>query len=199
MAKAKVKRTSTSIDMTAMCDVSFLLLTFFVLTSTFSQPKVLRMIFPEKLDEKDLKNMKQPEVKDGITILLTRENRVFWYRGALNDKTVLEETDFTKNGLRKVLVENNLSLLTQLRDFEKQMNKIDDKDTAKRNAIDAKVKQAQRDSKLVVLLKNDDEATYRNVIDVMDEFMICQIAKYFAVDEGMAPLEKKLIAQKLKS
>jgi biopolymer transport protein ExbD len=98
-----------------------------------------------------------------------------------------------------MLVENNLSLLTQLRDFEKQMNKVDEKDTAKRNAIDAKVKQAQRDSKLVVLLKNDDEATYRNVIDVMDEFMICQIAKYFAVDEGMAPLEKKLIAQKLKS
>ena len=61
------------------------------------------------------------------------------------------------------------------------------------------VKQAQRDSKLVVLLKNDDKASYRNVIDVMDEFMICQIAKYFAVDEGMAPLEKKLIDQKTKS
>lgn len=111
----------------------------------------------------------------------------------------MEETDFTQKGLRKILVENNLSLLTQLRDFEKQMNKIDEKDTAKRNAIDAKVRQAQRDSKLVVLLKNDDQATYRNVIDVMDEFMICQIAKYFAVDEGMAPLEKKLIDQKLKS
>jgi hypothetical protein len=37
------------------------------------------------------------------------------------------------------------------------------------------------------------------VIDVIDEFMICQIAKYFAVDEGMTPLEKKLIAQKIKS
>jgi hypothetical protein len=37
------------------------------------------------------------------------------------------------------------------------------------------------------------------VIDVMDEFMICQIAKYFAVDEPLAPLEKQLIAQKLKS
>ena len=197
--KKRAKKQSTKVDMTPLVDLAFLLLTFFVLTSTFSQPKVLRMIFPEKLDEKDLKNMKQPEVKDGITILLTRENRVFWYRGALNEKTVLEETDFTKNGLRKILVENNLSLLTQLRDFEKQLNKIDEKDTAKRNAIDAKVKQAQRDSKLVVLLKNDDEATYRNVIDGRDEFMICQIAKYFAVDEGMAPLEKKLIAQKLKS
>ncbi len=74
--------------------------------------------------------MKQPEVKDGITILLTREDRVFWYRGALNDKTVLEETDFTQKGLRKILVENNLSLLTQLRDFEKQMNKIDEKEAS---------------------------------------------------------------------
>ena len=140
--KKRAKKQSTKVDMTPLVDLAFLLLTFFVLTSTFSQPKVLRMIFPEKLDEKDLKNMKQPEVKDGITILLTRENRVFWYRGALNEKTVLEETDFTKNGLRKILVENNLSLLTQLRDFEKQLNKIDEKDTAKRNAIDAKVKQA---------------------------------------------------------
>ncbi len=198
--KKRAKKQSTKVDMTPLVDLAFLLLTFFVLTSTFSQPKVLRMIFPEKLNEEDLKNMKQPEVKDGITILLTRDNRVFWYRGALNEKTtVLEETDFTKNGLRKILVENNLPLLTQLRDFEKEMNKIDEKDTAKRNAVDAKVKKAQFDSKLVVLLKNDEEATYRNVIDVMDEFMICQIAKYFAVDEGMAPLEKKLIAQKLKS
>lgn len=197
--KKRAKKQSTKVDMTPLVDLAFLLLTFFVLTSTFSQPKVLRMIFPEKLDEKDLKNMKQPEVKDGITILLTGGDKVYWYRGALNEKAVLEETDYTKNGLRKILVESNLTLLTQLRDFEKQLNKIDEKDTAKRNAIDAKVKQAQRDSKLVVLLKNDDKASYRNVIDVMDEFMICQIAKYFAVDEGMAPLEKKLIDLKTKS
>ncbi|MEY2937514.1 MAG: hypothetical protein RL062_103, partial [Bacteroidota bacterium] len=170
--KKRAKKQSTRVDMTPLVDLAFLLLTFFVLTSTFSQPKVLRMIFPEKLDEKDLKNMKQPEVKDGITILLTGGDKVYWYRGALNEKTVLAETDYTKNGLRKILVESNLSLLTQLRDFEKQLNKIDEKDTAKRNAIDAKVKQAQRDSKLVVLLKNDDKASYRNVIDVMDEFMI---------------------------
>ena len=41
MGKAKVKRASTSIDMTAMCDVSFLLLTFFVLTATARQPEVM--------------------------------------------------------------------------------------------------------------------------------------------------------------
>ncbi|PHX77414.1 MAG: hypothetical protein CK532_05975 [Flavobacteriales bacterium] len=195
--KKRAKKQSTRVDMTPLVDLAFLLLTFFVLTSTFSQPKVLRMIFPEKLDPKN-KDIKQPEVKDGLTILLSDNDKIFWYRGALNAKTVLEETDYTKKGLRKVLVENNLPLLTQLRAFEKELNKIDVKDTASRSAIDIKVKEAQRDSKLVVLLKNDDKATYRNVIDVMDEFMITQIAKYFAVDEGMSGLEKKLITQKIK-
>ncbi len=46
MGKAKVKRASTSIDMTAMCDVSFLLLTFFVLTATARQPEVLPVDVP---------------------------------------------------------------------------------------------------------------------------------------------------------
>ena len=120
--KKRAKKQSTRVDMTPLVDLAFLLLTFFVLTSTFSQPKVLRMIFPEKLDEKDLKNMKQPEVKDGITILLTGGDKVYWYRGALNDKAVLEETDYTKNGLRKILVESNLTLLTQLIVCVKKLN-----------------------------------------------------------------------------
>lgn len=46
MGKAKVKRASTTIDMTAMCDVSFLLLTFFVLTATARQPEVLTVDAP---------------------------------------------------------------------------------------------------------------------------------------------------------
>lgn len=46
MARAKVKRQSTSIDMTAMCDVSFLLLTFFVLTATARQPEVMPVDTP---------------------------------------------------------------------------------------------------------------------------------------------------------
>jgi biopolymer transport protein ExbD len=46
MPRAKVKRTSTSIDMTAMCDVSFLLLTFFILTATARQPDPLNVSIP---------------------------------------------------------------------------------------------------------------------------------------------------------
>jgi len=59
MGKAKVKRASTSIDMTAMCDVSFLLLTFFVLTATARQPEVLvvdtpQSTTPDKLPDDNL-------------------------------------------------------------------------------------------------------------------------------------------------
>ena len=59
MGKAKVKRTSTSIDMTAMCDVSFLLLTFFVLTATARQPETMPVDTPasttlEKLPDDNL-------------------------------------------------------------------------------------------------------------------------------------------------
>jgi biopolymer transport protein ExbD len=46
MPRAKVKRSSTSIDMTAMCDVSFLLLTFFILTATARQPDPLDISIP---------------------------------------------------------------------------------------------------------------------------------------------------------
>lgn len=51
MARAKVKRASTSIDMTAMCDVSFLLLTFFVLTATARQPEPLPVDTPASVTQ----------------------------------------------------------------------------------------------------------------------------------------------------
>jgi biopolymer transport protein ExbD len=46
MAKVKMSRKMTSIDMTAMCDVAFLLLTFFILTATAKQPEPLPVDTP---------------------------------------------------------------------------------------------------------------------------------------------------------
>ena len=102
-SKKRAKKQSTRVDMTPLVDLAFLLLTFFVLTSTFSKPKVLRMIFPEKL-EKDNPNIKPPEIKDGLTILLTANDNIFYYQGGLSKTTELIRLDYTKNGLRKLLV-----------------------------------------------------------------------------------------------
>ncbi len=191
--KKRAKKQSTKVDMTPLVDLAFLLLTFFVLTSTFSKPKVLRMIFPEKLENQP--NVKRPEVKDAVTILVTGDDRIFYYTGAISAATQLVETDYTKNGIRKILKEKNIGLLTELKKLQDKLNKTDEKDTAATNAIDREVKLKQKESKLVVLVKNDDKATYKNIVDVMDEFMICQVAKYFVTDEGFLPLETKLISQ----
>jgi biopolymer transport protein ExbD len=193
--KKRAKKQSTRVDMTPMVDLAFLLLTFFVLTSTFSKPKVLRMIFPEKLDKQD--NVKTPEVKDGLTLLLTSDNKIYHYRGSIGkltqEKKELEVTDYSKDGLRKLLTDYNYSLLIKLQEIQKKMDKLPEADTASKNKLENEAREAQRASKQIILVKNDDGASYRNMIDLMDEFMITQIAKYYVIDEGMDPREKELI------
>jgi len=71
MAKAKVSRKSTSIDMTAMCDVSFLLLTFFILTATARQPDPLDISTPSSTYK-----IKVPDTD--IAILSIGKGQVFY-------------------------------------------------------------------------------------------------------------------------
>jgi len=61
MPRAKVQRKSTAIDMTAMCDVSFLLLTFFILTATARQPDPLDVTIPSSTYK-----LKVPDLDMGI-------------------------------------------------------------------------------------------------------------------------------------
>src|SRR3990167_9395763 len=100
--KKRAKKASTRIDMTPMVDLAFLLLTFFVLTSTFSKPTTMEITMPIK-DENDTAKTK---VKKAITILLTGEDKIFYYTGVLDETTEMKETSFDDTkGIRKVLVE----------------------------------------------------------------------------------------------
>ncbi|MBC7566240.1 MAG: biopolymer transporter ExbD [Pedobacter sp.] len=71
MPRAKVQRKSTAIDMTAMCDVSFLLLTFFILTATARQPDPLEVTTPTSTYK-----FKVPDVD--IAILSIGKGKVFY-------------------------------------------------------------------------------------------------------------------------
>lgn len=71
MAKVKVKRKSTLIDMTAMSDVTVLLLTFFMLTSTFVQQEPQQVVTPASVSEFEI-----PE-KDVLKILIEPTGKVF--------------------------------------------------------------------------------------------------------------------------
>lgn len=72
MPKVKIKRKSTAVDMTAMCDVAFLLLTFFMLTSNFIQKEPVAVNTPSSISE-----IKIPD-RNIISILVDAKGKVFF-------------------------------------------------------------------------------------------------------------------------
>jgi biopolymer transport protein ExbD len=72
MAKVKLPRKSTAVDMTAMCDVAFLLLTFFMLTSNFTQKEPVIVNTPSSISE-----IKIPE-RNIMTVLVDKTGQVFF-------------------------------------------------------------------------------------------------------------------------
>src|ERR1700743_1793588 len=73
--KSRPGRHAPRLDMTPMVDLAFLLLTFFVLTATFSKPKSMELVFPARGEG--------GEIKKGITFLLSKDDRIFYYEGEL--------------------------------------------------------------------------------------------------------------------
>lgn len=104
--KVRVKKASTKIDMTPMVDLAFLLLTFFILTTTLNKPQTMELTMPEKEKEGD----KPPEVneKKVLTIILGENDKVYWYVGITDPK--VELTNFSKDGVRKVLIQKNTEI-----------------------------------------------------------------------------------------
>jgi biopolymer transport protein ExbD len=102
--KKRAKKSSTKIDMTPMVDLAFLLLTFFMLTTTFSKPTVMQVTMPVK--EKDKEDPTVLKASDAFTVLLGENNKVYYYEGLLDatTKPELKLTSYDANGIRKTLL-----------------------------------------------------------------------------------------------
>ncbi len=102
--KRRAKKMSTRIDMTPMVDLAFLLLTFFMLTTTFAKPYTMELTMPLKSNEPS--RVKQSEA---MTIILGKNHQVHYFLGlnAPQDKSVpppkLQTTSFAANGIRQAL------------------------------------------------------------------------------------------------
>ena len=100
--KVRTKKRSTRIDMTPMVDLAFLLLTFFILTTTFNKPNVLQLTMPEPVQDSTRIPMLMD--KNAFSVVLAEHNKIYWWIG-LDETASL--TNYSKHGLRKLLLEQS--------------------------------------------------------------------------------------------
>ena len=190
--KRKPKKGDARVDMTPMVDLMSLLITFFMLTAAFSKPKIMEIVLPDKL-KKDEK-VEPPKIADSRTlnIILGPNDKVYWYPGKADpDVTVLQETDFSAEGIRQVLLDRNRALFRKIDQFEKDVisGKIDIKQDSMRNAISQLKK--DDDTGPIVLIKAYKTSKYKNFVDIIDEMSIVGIARYIFTE--MDWIEEKLV------
>ena len=151
--KVRSKKASTKVDLTAMVDLAFLLITFFMLTTSLSKPQSMDLGMPDK-------NGKTPPILIAdartMTILIGPDNKLKMYMGQF--ATPIEapkDVAYGKEGIRK-------DILSKVKSVPVYMGNP---------------KQG-----LIVLIKADKKSNYRNLVDILDEMAICKVPTYAIVD-----------------
>jgi biopolymer transport protein ExbD len=176
--KKRAKKLSTRIDMTPMVDLGFLLLTFFMLTTTFSQPKVIELTPPVKSPHDSTR------VQDtlALTLILGKNDTVYYYNGKLNttsDSNNMMQTSFLDDGLRKLVLSRNQVVLNSIQTLQQQHNANKIPDTTYNRLID---KAEGNKYARFVIIKTDTNTKYVNVVMSLDEMNICNVGKYSLID-----------------
>lgn len=108
----KSKKLSTRVDLTPMVDLGFLLITFFIFTTTMSQPTAMKLFLPKDTEKPEEQN----KVKESgaLTLMLGGDNNIFYYEGQLApDGSNFKSTNFKE--IRKLIIDKKRS--TDPKDF----------------------------------------------------------------------------------
>lgn len=174
--KVRSKKMSTRIDFTPMVDLGFLLITFFMLTTTLAKPNILALVMPEKdIKKEDVEPVKESKV---LTLLLGANDKVYWYEGITDAK--LDSTDYAAEGLRSVIL-NKMDRVKE--QFGLQTYKRKNKEGVEEEFNDG--------SYINVIIKPMKEARYKNLVDALDEMAICKVRYYVILD--VSSLEEQFV------
>lgn len=168
--KVRSKKMSTRVDLTPMVDLGFLLITFFMLTTTLAKPQIMALVMPEKdIKKEDIEPVKESKV---LTLLLGANDKVYWYEGITDAK--LDSTNYSAEGLRQVILNKKDKVKGQFgeEDYE-----------------DFKTKEPRKGSFINVIIKPTKEAKYKNLVDALDEMAICKVRYYVILDVSELELE----------
>jgi biopolymer transport protein ExbD len=184
------KKLSTRVDFTPMVDLGFLLITFFMLTTSLNKPKTMELNMPVKDDNNDKTAVK---VSQTVTVLLTGNNQIMYY---FSDPVTLDPmtpqiTDYSAGGVRPMLLRENRKRVPNIDSVQvyKDLFKIN---KMKESDMKANIARLKGDKEgLIVIIKANDTAKFSNIVDILDEMLICNIGRYAIVD--ISEPEKELI------
>lgn len=150
----RAKRLSARIDMTPMVDLGFLLITFFVMTAKLAEPTVVGLNMPKESTERT------PVPESGsFTILINGPDELYVYYGNAHDVTAPSQ-----------FIKTSMSPTGGLRDLIQQRQRYLDESGFREGR-----------KGLMFLIKPSPEATYRQLMDVLDEAFINIVEKYVIV------------------
>jgi biopolymer transport protein ExbD len=169
----KAKKLSTRVDMTPMVDLGFLLITFFIFTATMSSPTKMDLNMPKESDEKDETKVKQ---SGALTIMLGKNDQVYYYEGELaDDGSNFKSSTF--KGIRDEIIRKKQEVIkSHVHDAKCEEIKAKAKERGDKNW-----EKADLDRDLVVVIKPTEEATYKNTVDILDEMTINAVKRFAMV------------------
>ncbi len=145
----KTKKQSLRVDLTPMVDLGFLLISFFIFTTTVSQPTGMKLVMPD--DKNIIDSSIIPENKT-LNLVLAANNKVYAYDGS-NVSNI------------KVLGSGRMALRNAI--------------TQKKNLLKNNY---GTDADMVVLIKPTIVSTYVDVVNTLDEMLICDVKAYVLLD-----------------
>lgn len=195
MAKKKgsrQKKAETRVDFTPMVDMMMLLITFFMLCTSLSKPSSMQLTMPSNDKNVQDEDKSATKASHTITIILAGNDKIYHIDGLPNyeDPTCLKETTWGKNGIRKVLIEHVTEEgIAPVAKIMVAKNELDKKKLASTKMTDEQYQKELTELKngnlpnekvptLTIIIKALDTASYKNMVDALDEMQICSIGKY---------------------
>ncbi len=179
---SKQKKMDARVDFTPMVDMIMLLVTFFMLCTTLIKPQTMEISMPSDKEDIQEENKSQIAASKAVTILIDGEDKLYYFQGK-PDEAQLYETKYGVDGIRTFLMSANGKVAQKVAAEKKRYAMtvssnpmLEAKQRAEHDKVIRDLKNS--DESINVVIKASDAATYKNMIDVLDEMLICNIGKY---------------------
>lgn len=154
--KVRSKKQNSGVDLTAMVDLAFLLITFFMLTTSMNKPQSMNLAMPEKEEIEDPTEKTDIAETRTMTILLGEADKIVWYMGKPDAPFEgPKDQNYGKGGIRVDIQAKVKSVPLAMGDPEKG---------------------------LIVIIKPSEKANYKNLVDILDEMAINDVKAYAISD-----------------